>query len=144
MKILYTIFILVLMAAPAGAQQGAVEDTLVVAGRAVVFFGPSDTEYMAMTDDEKNAIDEELYDFLHYRIKALPFLESNDIQEFLTALPKIQIQLTGAQTTTYTRREFDHFVGLIMTDGLKEPEVFLGAATKSELIRLFEAYFGLQ
>ena len=144
MKILYTFLILVLMAAPVGAQQAAVEDTLVVSGRAVVFFGPSDTEYMAMTDNEKNAIDEELYDFLHYRIKALPFLESNDIQEFLTALPKIQIQRTGAQTATYIRRDFDHLFGLIMTDGMNESVVFLGAATKSELVRMFEAYFGLQ
>ena len=143
MRILYSIFILVLMAAPAGAQQGAVEDTLVVAGRAVVFFGPSDTEYMAMTDNEKNAIDEELYDFLHYRIKALPFLESNDIQEFLTALPKIQIQRTGSESITFIRNDFDHRFGLIMTDGMNEPEVFLGAATESELIRMFEVYFGL-
>ena len=144
MKILYTFLILVLMAAPVGAQQAAVEDTLVVSGRAVVFFGPSDTEYMAMTDNEKNAIDEELYDFLHYRIKALPFLESNDLQEFLTALPKIQIQLSGTESITYIRRDFDHLFGLIMTDGVNEPVVFLGAATKSELIRMFEEYFGLQ
>ena len=144
MKILYIIFILVLMAAPVGAQQGAVEDTLVVGGKAVVFFGPSDTEYMAMTDNEKNAIDEELYDFLHYRIKALSFLESNEIQEFLTALPKIQIQLAGAKNITYIRRDFDHLFGFIMTNGMNEPVVFLGAATKSELIRMFEEYFGLQ
>ena len=143
MKILYTFLILVLMAAPVGAQQAAVEDTLVVSGRAVVFFGPSDTEYMAMTDNEKNAIDEELYDFLHYRIKALPFLESNDLQEFLTALPKIQIQLSGAESITFVRGDFDHLFGLIMTDGMNEPEVFLGAATKSELIRMFEEYFDL-
>lgn len=144
MKILYAIFVLVLMAAPVGAQQAAVEDTLVVAGKAVVFFGPSDTEYMAMTDKEKNAIDEELYDFMHYRIKALPFLKSNDIQEFLTALPKIQIQLSGAESITYMRRDFDHLFGLIMTNGMNEPVVFLGAATKSELIRMFEEYFDLQ
>ena len=30
-----------------------------------------------------------------------------------------------------------------MTDGMNEPEVFLGAATESELIRMFEVYFGL-
>jgi hypothetical protein len=97
-----------------------------------------------MTGDEKDAIDEEFYDFLHHRIKALPFLESNDIQEFLTTLPKIQIQLSGAESITYIRRDFDHLFGLIMTDGVNEPVVFLGAATQSELIRMFEEYFGLQ
>jgi hypothetical protein len=144
MKILYTIFILVILAAPVWAEQGAVEDTLVVGGKAVVFFGPSNTEYLSMTDKEKDAIDGELYDFLHYRIKVLPFLESNDIQEFLTAFPKIQIQLSGSESITYIRRDFDLLFGLIMTDGKNEPGVFLGAATKSELISVFEEYFGLQ
>ena len=131
------------MAAPALAGQALVEDTLVVGGKAVVFFGLPTTEYQAMTDKEKDAIDEELYDFLHYRIKVLPFLESNDIPEFLTALPKIQIQLSGSESITFIRNDFDHRFGLIMTDGMNEPEVFLGAATESELIRMFEVYFGL-
>jgi len=144
MKIIDTIFILVLMAAPVWTEQAAAEDTLVVGGKAVVFFGLPTTEYQAMTDKEKDAIDEELYDFLHYRIKVLSFLESNDIQEFLTALPKIQIQLAGSESITYNRRDFDQLFGLIMTDGVREPAVFLGAATQSELISMFEAYFGLQ
>jgi len=144
MKILNTIFILVLMAAPVWTKQAVAEDILVVGGKAVVFFGLPTTEYQAMTDKEKDAIDEELYDFMHYRNKVLPFLASNDIQEYLTALPKIQIQRTGSGSITYNRREFDHLFGLIMTDGVREPEVFLGAATKSELISMFEAYFGLQ
>ena len=144
MKILYTIFTIVIMAAPVWTKQAVAEDTLVVGGKAVVFFGLPTTEYQAMTDKEKDAIDEELYDFMHYRNKVLPFLASNDIQEYLTALPKIQIQRTGSESITYNRREFDHLFGLIMTDGVREPEVFLGAATKSELISMFEAYFGLQ
>jgi len=144
MRILFTIFISILMAAPVWAGQAAVEDTLVVGGKAVVFFGPAETEYLSMTDQEKDAIDEELYDFLHYRNKVLSFLEANDIQEFLTALPKIQIKLSGSENITYIRSDFDRRFGLIMTDGMNEPEVFLGAATNSELIRMFENYFSLQ
>jgi hypothetical protein len=132
------------MAAPLWAEQAAAEDILVVGGKAVVFFGLPTTEYQAMTDKEKDAIDEELYDFLHSRIKVLSFLESNDIREFLTALPKIQIQLTGSESVTYIRRDFDPPFGLIMTDGINEPGIFLGAATQSELISMFKEYFGLQ
>ena len=143
MILLNTLFILIMLAAPVGAQQGAVETTLVVDGMAVVFFGPSNDEYLAMTHEEKDAIDEELYDFLHYRKKALPFLKENAIQEFLTALPKIEIRLAGAQSLIFTRRDFNRVVGLIMTDGKNEPEVFLGAATQAELIGMFENYFGL-
>ena len=143
MKPLNTLFILVMLAAPVWAQQGAVEDSLVVGGKAVVFFGPSNDEYLAMTHEEKDAIDEQLYDFLHYRKKVLPFLKENAIQEFLTALPKIEIRIAGAQSLIFTRRDFNHVVGLIMTDGKNEPELFLGAATQSELIGMFEKYFGL-
>jgi hypothetical protein len=143
MRRLTILFILVMLAVPVWAQQGAADDTLVVDGKAVVFFGPSNTEYLAMTDGEKDAIDEELYDFLHHRIQALPYLKANDIQEFLTALPKIEIRLAGAQSFIFTRRDFDRVVGLIMTDGKNEPQVFLGAATQSELISMFETYFGL-
>jgi len=142
MRILDTIFLIVLMAAPVSAGQAVVEDTLVVGGKAVVFFGPAETEYLSMTDKEKDAIDEDLYDFLHYRNKVLSFLEANDIPEFLTALPKIQIQRTGSESITYMRRDFGRPFGLIMTDGMNEPEVFLGAATNSELISMFEKYFG--
>ena len=143
MRPLTALFIIVLLAAPVRAQQAAVEDTLVVSGKAVVFFGPSNTEYLAMTHEEKDAIDEELYDFMHYRTKALPYLKSNEIQEFLTARPKIEIQLDEAHSIIFTRRDFDHLFGLIMTDGKKQPEVFLGAATRSALIQMFEAYFNL-
>jgi hypothetical protein len=142
MRILDTIFLIVLMAASVSAGQAVAEDTLVVGGKAVVFFGPAETEYLSMTDKEKDAIDEDLYDFLHYRNKVLSFLEANDIQEFLTALPKIQIQLSGSDSITYIRSNFGHRFGLIMTDGMNEPEVFLGAATNSELISMFEKYFG--
>ena len=144
MRLLTTLLILFLLATPVRAQQATVEDTLVVSGKAVVFFGPSNTEYLAMTHEEKDAIDEELYDFMHYRTKALPYLKSNEIQEFLTARPKIEIQLAGAHSIIFTRRDFDHLFGLIMTDGKNQPEVFLGAANRSELIQMFRAYFGLQ
>ena len=144
MRPLKTLLILFLLATPVRAQQATVEDTLVVSGKAVVFIGPSNTEYLAMTHEEKDAIDEELYDFMHYRTKALPYLKSNEIQEFLTARPKIEIQLAGAHSIIFTRRDFDHLFGLIMTDGKNQPEVFLGAANRSELIQMFRAYFGLQ
>ena len=143
MKLFYLILTLALVVVPVGHDAGAAEKMLVVDGRAVVFFAPSNSEYLAMTDQEKDAIDEELYDFLHYRNSVLQFLESNEIQEFLTAFPKIEIRLAGAQSLIFTRHDFDHVVGFIMTDGKNEPEVVLGALTRSELIDSFEKYFGL-
>ena len=132
------------MATPLFAQPGGVDkETLFVSGKAVVFFGPSQTEYLSMTHQEKDAIDEGLYDFYHYRGKVLTFLKLNNIQEFSTSRLKIQVQSNGTEDIIYERKAFDHFVGLIMTDGLHEPEVFLGPATDADLIRMFEDYFGL-
>jgi hypothetical protein len=124
-------------------QSGDTEDILHVSGKAVVFFSPSWAEYVSMSDKEKDLIDTELYEFHHYRNKVLSFLKSRKIQVFLTARSKIQIQFAGNESITYFRRGFDHVVGLIMTDGEHEPEVFLGAATDSDLTSMFKAYFGL-
>lgn len=133
-----------MMATPLLAQAGGVDkETLFVSGKAVVFFGPSQSEYLSMTDQEKDAIDERLYDFYHYRGRVLSFLKLNNIQEFSTAKLKIQVQLDGNESIIYDREGFDHFVGLIMTDGVHEPKVFLGPATDADLIMMFEDYFGL-
>ena len=132
------------MATPLLAQPAGVDkETLFVSGKAVVFFGPSQSEYLSMTDQEKDVIDEGLYDFYHYRGKVLTFLKLNHIQEFSTGKLKIQVQLNGTENIIYYRKDFDHFVGLIMTDGVHEPKVFLGPVTDADLIRIFEDYFGL-
>ena len=136
--------ILLFVAIPVCRGQSSVDgDTLYVRGKAVVFFGPSQSEYLTMTDQEKDVIDEGLYDFYHYRGKVLTFLKLNHIQEFSTGKLKIQVQLNGTENIIYYRKDFDHFVGLIMTDGVHEPKVFLGPVTDADLIRIFEDYFGL-
>ncbi len=145
MRILYSAMILLVVAIPAcWGQSAVVEDTLYVSGKAVVFFGPSQSEYLSMTDQEKDAIDEELYDFYHYREKVLTFLVSSAIQEFSTARRKIQIQFDDNQSISYFRRDFGRVMGVISIDGRQAPEILLGAVTKTELIFLFEKYFGLQ
>ena len=144
LKTIYAAMILLIMTFPVFSEQGANgEDTLYVVGKAVVFFGPSQAEYLALTHEQKDAIDEELYDFYHNRGKVRPFLASNIIQEFSTVRLIIQIQLDGYQSITYFRKDFDSVVGLILTDGRQEPKIMLGAVNVSDMIALFEEYFGL-
>jgi hypothetical protein len=144
MRIFYSVLILVILAMPVFSAHGAdSEDTLRVSGRAVVFFGLSQDEYLAMTHEQKDAIDEELYDFYHNRGEVSPFLASNAIQEISTARLNIQVQLEGNQSITYFRRDFDRLVGVIITDGRQEPLIILGAPAVSELIAQFEEFFGL-
>lgn len=145
MRVLLTNLILLVLTIPAFSDQGLIDaNTLYVSGKAVVFFGPSQLEYIFMTDQEKNAIDEELYDFYHYRGKVLPFLATYDIQEFSTSRPKIQIQLDNRRSISYFRKDFGDAIGLILTDGRQPPKVITGATTKAELIQLFKEFFGLE
>jgi hypothetical protein len=141
---LYSAIFLLVVAIPVGwGQSTAVEDTLYVSGKAVVFFGLSQSEYLAMTHEQKDAIDEELYDFYHNRGEVSPFLASNAIEAISTARLNIQVQLEGNQSITYFRRDFDRVVGLILTDGRQEPLVLLGPAAVSDLIAQFEEFFGI-
>ncbi len=133
-----------MIAAPVLAQAGGMDkDFLSVSGKAVVFFGPSQPEYLSMTDPEKNAIDEALYDFYHYRSKVLDYLKANNIQEFSTAKREIHVQLNGTGRIILKRRNLNHVVGVIMTDGQQTPRIFLGPATDANLISMFVEFFGL-
>ena len=145
MKILsITLIIFITTIYDFAAQSGNYKDTLYISGKAVVFFGPSQAEYVSMTDEQKDTIDEDLYDFYHYRAKVGKYLELNEIQEFDTVRPKIQIQLDGNESITYRRRRMGHVVGVIMTDPEQEPKVILGVYKNPELIFMFEEYFGLE
>ncbi len=145
MKTLSIILVLFILAVYAFADQsGNDKDTLYIAGKAVVFFGPSQAEYVSMTDQQKDAIDEDLYNFYHYRGKVLSYLELNEIQEFQTAKSKIEIQLDGNESVIYRRKDMGHVVGIIMTDPQQEPKVLIGVYNNSALISNFEEYFGLE
>lgn len=145
MKTLSIILVLFILAVYAFADQsGNDKDTLYIEGKAVVFFGPSQAEYVSMTDQQKDAIDEDLYNFYHYRGKVLSYLELNEIQEFQTAKSKIEIQLDGNESVIYRRKDMGHVVGIIMTDPQQEPKVLIGVYNNSALISTFEEYFGLE
>ena len=145
MKKFATVFILLLMAASVTAEQGGKDaKSIYVSGRAVVFFAPSWDEYVALPEKDKDAIDEELYDFAHSQLRVLSYLEANGIQGISTASQNIQIQIAPNEVIYYLRSDFDYPFGLIMTDGQNEPKIFMGAASESELKSMFAEFFSLQ
>lgn len=144
MKKFAIVLIILFLAAPVLAESGASNaNSIYISGRAVVFFVLSWDEYVALPEKDKDAIDQELYDFVHYRIAVLPYLKANEIQGVSTSKKNIRIQIDPNEVIYYARSDFDHLFGLIMTDGRKEPKVFAGAATASQLKSMFEEYFGL-
>lgn len=144
MRIFYVILALLIIAVPGFAGQTETpDDTVHVSGKAVVFFGPSQSEYLSMSDQEKKEIDQLLYDFYHHREKVRAFLELNEINEINTARSKISIELDSKKKIIYERKDFSQVVGLIMTDGYHKPKIFLGAATDSQIIDMCYEYFEL-
>lgn len=144
MRIFYVVLALLIVAVPGFAGQTQTpDDTVHVSGKAVVFFGPSQAEYMSMSDQEKNEINQLLYDFYHHRGNVLSFLESYEINEINTARSKILIELDGKKTIIYDRKDFGQVVGLIMTDGYHNPKIVLGVATDSQIIDMCYEYFNL-
>lgn len=134
-----------MVAVPALADPaGNIKDTLQVRGKAIVFFGPSQSEYIAMSDQEKDEIDEVLYEFYHYGNEVLAFIQDNGIQAFSTAKPKVEIIFDDNDRIIYSRAGFEFIVGIIMTDGRRAPKIFLGAATDLDLISMFRQYFDLE
>lgn len=124
-------------------EEANAEDTLYVSGRAVIFFGPWQSEYLSMADEQKDAIGEELYEFYHNRGEVSSFLASNGIQVISTSRIKIQVRLEGNQSITYFLKDFDHPMGLILTDGWQEPIILPGAIAVSDMIAEFEDFFSL-
>ncbi len=141
MKIKLALLICVLLTT--GIPAHAAESVLVVEGKAVVFFGPSDQEYQAVPESEKYGWDETLSDFYYYGKKTFPYLESNRIQPLITANTTIRIH-AGDKVRTFVRKNFKHAVGYIMTDGNKEPKVIEGVGTDADLITDFKEYFALK
>lgn len=122
-----------------GVKNGVLE----VKGKAVVFFSPTQEEYNVISDKDKSEWGEVLSDFYHYRDKTIPFIESNNIKPIITADMKINIHL-AATNHIYTRKKFEHIVGYILTDGIRDPKVVLGVGTDSDIIENVKEYFKLR
>ncbi len=143
MKIKLALTILILLVVGSTSFARAEDKAVEVKGKAVVFFGPTEQEYISLSKNEKNEWSEVLSDFYHYRDKTIPYLESHKIKPIITAMSKITIQV-GSNTRTYARKNFKHIVGYILTDGTNEPKVVEGVGTDIDLINDFSQYFKIK
>jgi hypothetical protein len=120
------------------------EDSFDVSGRAVVFFGPTQEEYDALSEREQEDMNEILSDFYFYQNNVVPFLEANGIEDFHTANPVIHVVVSEDESRIFRRGKFEHDVGLVMIDGSREPIVSLGVSTDVDWMPMFKAYFNLE
>jgi hypothetical protein len=139
-----TVPLLLLVVQLVFVQAAWAEDSFDVSGRAVVFFGPTQDEYDALSEQEQEDMNEILSDFYFYQHNVVPFLEANGIEDFHTANPVIRVVLSENESRTFRRRRFGHTVGLIMIDGAREPVVSLGVSTDVDWIPMFKVFFNIE
>jgi hypothetical protein len=139
-----SIIILVIGFAHLFGQQGKDSTKLVVSGKTVVFFAPSQKEYNSLAKDTNSGVDEILSDFYYYKKSLNVFLKENNVNTELTSALSIVVKLSNGKTNKYRRKDFDHIVGMILTDGMHKPKVILGVYTDVDLIPDLKKFFKLK
>lgn len=117
---------------------------LITSDKAVIYFTLSKSEYEQINEEIRWQTDEVLSDFYFYKNKVSDYLKNNNIEQILTVKKQVIIQNKDIKNLTYNKSDFDHVVGIIMVNGQKDPKVFLGVGTDTDLIEMFKAYFEIQ
>jgi hypothetical protein len=132
--------LLLFLPALAGAQS---VDTMSVAARCVIFFGPSEAEKDSLSRDESSGLEEVLADYVYYAGICRSFLDSAGIATRETAAPAIFISEKGRAVFRYNRRASGALVGFILLREGRPPEVLTGVHTDEELRILLRKFYGL-
>ena len=74
MKSLFSLLIVLILSINAAGVNDE-DDSPVIAGKAVIFFGPSQEEYDVLSGDSASEIDEILFDFYYYVENLIPSLD---------------------------------------------------------------------
>lgn len=120
------------------------QELLKVTGKAVIFFAPSIQEHEAFLQQEQQKTKVPVEELQFYRDQVNAFLSFNQIQDLWTTSLTIQITQTNQASITLERKMFDEPIGVILTDGKREPKVSSGVSTYIELVLMIRRYFRLQ
>lgn len=114
-----------------------------VSGKAIVFFLPTEKEFQELfeKEGEESGIYEVSSDFSYYANEIIDSLSNASIKTLTTTNPVIVISYK-AKVKIVDRRKLDHIVGVIFTDGVKEPLVNTGVYTDLDYWQMIKEYFG--
>lgn len=101
--------------------------------RQVIFFLPGDEEINSMTEaDKEGQVIETISDFIYYSSMVCDSLSTMGILCAPVTSPVIMTQDTVAKAFLFYRKNAQHITGMIVYDGVSEPEVFYGVADYAE------------
>jgi hypothetical protein len=136
-------YAVILILAPFLASAQSAELPLRIAGPCVVFFGPSHAERDSIARDEGLEIDDIMDDFNYYVGKVAVSLAQMRIPSESTDSRFISVKVGASTLRTFDRRTIPDPVGMILTDGLHEPQLVPGRGTDRDLLIQIKAYFRL-
>ena len=133
--------LIVFMLAFIAAKVNGEDESIIITGKAVVFFGPTQAEYDVLSEDADSEIDEILFDFYYYVENLITSLDEADLQYFVIDHAEIQIELMDGSRVTLDKSEFGSEVGMILTDGERVPTVVIRLGTDVDMWFIIEEFF---
>jgi hypothetical protein len=131
-------------AAPQIAKSPANPPALVVTGPRVVFFGPEQTERDSIIHVEGIDAGQVFDDFDYYSGKVGSYLKRRGVGVIITTSPVIVVQFGDKLVRAIERKKLQDFVGIILTDGVQEPRLYLGVSSDEELVSECAQFFKLK
>jgi len=117
---------------------------LLVSGPRVVFFSLSETERDSIARMEGLEIDDVLDDFNYTTGKVAVALHRRGITVDFTTAPVILVKLANGKVRRFERRQASDPVGMVLTDGVREPQFLPGMGTEQELLTTIQEFFGVK
>ncbi len=121
------------------AQQEA--SSLVVQGPMVVFFEPTKAEGDSITQSEGLDNAAMLDDYELASGKTAVYLSRKKIPYQYTTSQTIYVKLSNGKVRRFDRKAIPDLVGMILSDGVKEPRLVSGSAAEQALIFQINDFF---
>jgi hypothetical protein len=113
----------------------------VISGARIIFFSPTHVERDSIARAEGLEIDDLLDDFALSSGRAAVYAAKLGIAVEYTDSPVILVRLDKGRVRPFDRKNFSGLVGMILTDGVREPQLLPGGESDRELIAAINEFF---
>lgn len=142
-RVLYVGLLIFPLTGYAASCSGKSKDTIRVDGRIAVFYALSQAELDSLSPEDQEAYNELLSDFYEYTGRLGRNLGKHGIKHILTGSRYIEVK-AGKKTYCYNKTELEEEVGVILSDGRKQPQVIPGLFTDLEIMPTIAKYYLLK
>lgn len=141
--VLYACLLVLPLTGCAASCPGKGKDTVRVEGRMAVFYALSQAELDSLSPEDQEAYNELLSDFYEYSGRLGRNLDKYGIKHILTGSRYVEVK-AGRKTYCYDKTKLEEEVGVILSDGRKQPKVIPGLFTDAEVMPTVAKYYSLK